>query len=135
MEIISWTPELSTHNETIDEQHKELFNRFNEVGEAIWAGKGRDEIGSLIGFLSEYVDKHFNDEEKLMVAHEFTGYEAQRAAHRDFVNHVAEMKSKFDSGEVTSELVVEVVTKLGDWFKTHIRTMDAQLGRHIADRA
>ncbi len=135
MDLIAWTPDLSVNNEKIDEQHQELFKRFNQVGEAIWDGKGRDEIGTMIGFMSEYVDKHFGDEEALMTAHNYPGYGAQKAAHDDFVRQVAEMRAKFDSGEVTSEFVVEVVTKLGDWFKNHIRKLDTELGSYIAERS
>jgi hemerythrin len=134
MEIVSWTPDLSVGQQKIDEQHQELFKRFNQVGEAIWNGQGKEEIGNIIEFLADYVNFHFADEEALMLENDYPEYSNQKSAHEGFILQVSEIKNKFEAGEATSEFVVDVITKLGDWFKNHIKKLDKDLGDYLASR-
>ena len=59
-DLFTWTPDLSVHVQEIDDQHQELFRKFNEVGEAVWDGRGKDEIGKLIDFLADYLVLFFH---------------------------------------------------------------------------
>ena len=134
MDLISWTPDLAVHVDKIDEQHKELFKRFNQVGDAIWEGKGKEEIGKFLGFMAEYVVVHFRDEEDIMLQNDYPGYSTQKSAHETFTKQMMEIKAKFDNGEADTPLVVKVVEELGSWFKNHIRTLDLALGNFISGK-
>ena len=50
---IEWTKDLETGVALIDEQHKELFDRVNKLLAASSQGRGKEEVGSLLGFLEE----------------------------------------------------------------------------------
>ena len=52
---IEWNDDLTTGNNTIDEQHKELISRFNSILAACNLGKGKDEVKNLLQFLGEPV--------------------------------------------------------------------------------
>jgi hemerythrin len=129
--LMIWTPDLSVNVGKIDDQHKELFHRFGQVEDAIWDGRGKDEIGKIIDFMTEYTVFHFGEEEGIMKQHSYPGYPAQKEAHDYFTREVAGMKAKYDCGEITSNLVVEVIEKLGGWFKNHIKVMDKELGKYL----
>lgn len=134
MDLISWSPDLAVHVDKIDEQHKELFRRFNQVGDAIWDGKGKEEVGKFLGFMAEYVVIHFQDEENLMLQNDYPGYSAQKSAHEHFTQQIMEIKEKFDKGQADTPLVVRVVEELGNWFKNHIRSLDVALGEFIVSK-
>ena len=46
--VIVWKEELATGNEEIDNQHKEMFRRFNDFQSACKQGKGQDELSNLL---------------------------------------------------------------------------------------
>ena len=131
--FIEWTSDLAVHVPLIDEQHKELYSRMNGLCNAIMEGKGRNEVGSFVRYLSEYTTFHFDDEEALMREHAYPGYDAQRAAHRIFKERVQKMTAQADSDTVASDLVVTVVNEMKDWFSNHIRTLDKRLGEFLKD--
>ncbi|MGO9567630.1 MAG: bacteriohemerythrin [Desulfomonilaceae bacterium] len=130
--LIEWTPDLAVNIPAIDDQHKELYSRMNDLCNAIMEGKGRNEVGSFVRYLSEYTTFHFEDEEALMRQHEYPGYDAQSAAHRLFRERVRKMAAQADPDVIASDLVVTVVNEMKNWFSNHIRTMDKQIGDFIA---
>lgn len=54
MPIIVRTPDLTVGDSKIDEQHKQLFKAADDLAEAIFAGRGKEELEKTIDFLSEY---------------------------------------------------------------------------------
>ena len=86
------------------------------------SGKGRAAIGPAIEELARYTEYHFSAEEKLMTKHRCSGLAEQKAMHGQFLNQVAEMKRKFDSGQ--HGLGTEVLTTLKDWLVSHIVRKD-----------
>jgi hemerythrin len=129
--FIEWTSGLAVHVPVIDDQHKELYCRMNDLCNAIMHGKGRDEVGSFVRYLSDYTTFHFKDEENLMREHAYPGYDVQRAAHRLFRERVQKMATQADSEAIASDLVVTVVNEMKDWFSHHIRTLDKRLGEFL----
>jgi hemerythrin-like metal-binding protein len=132
--LIEWTPDLAVDVPVIDDQHKELYSRMNDLCNAIMEGKGRNEVGSFVRYLSEYTTFHFDAEEALMRQYEYPGYDAQRAAHRLFRERVGKMAAQADSDVIPSGLVVTVVEEMKNWFSNHIRTLDKQIGDFLAAR-
>ena len=130
--LIEWTPDLAVDVPVIDDQHKELYSRMNALCNAIMEGKGRNEVGSFVRYLSEYTTFHFEAEEALMRQHEYPGYDAQRAAHRLFRERVGKMAAQADSDVIPSGLVVSVVEEMKNWFSNHIRTLDKQIGDFLS---
>lgn len=130
--LIEWTPDLAVNVPVIDDQHKELYSRMNNLCNAIMEGKGRTDVGSFVRYLSDYTTFHFEAEEALMRQYEYSGYDAQRAAHRLFKERVRKLAAESDSDVIASELVVTVVNEMKNWFSNHIRTLDKQIGDFLA---
>ncbi len=132
---VVWSDDLNCNVAQIDEQHRELFRQFNELGEAIWDGKGKEAVGSLLSFLAEYVVKHFGDEETLMVTNQYPGYTTHKKVHDDFVAEVETFIKSYQEQEYSSALVISVLNKLGDWTRNHIRQMDREMGAFVKKMA
>jgi len=132
MEVVTWTDDFLIGVDLIDNQHKELFNRLNALGSALWDGKGKDVVGEHIEFLSEYVKQHFADEEALMLQNNYPGYDEQKDQHEKYVEYVASMRKKLESGETTSSDAIEVLNQTCDWLRNHIKVVDARIGDFLS---
>jgi hemerythrin-like metal-binding protein len=116
----------------IDEQHKVLVSMINELNEAMRSGRGKDALGDMIRGLKDYAAFHFAHEEKLMTAHEFPGYLAHKARHREFVKQVVDFEKEFKSGKAA--LTMEIMQFLKDWLVEHIQGTDRGYTKHMNER-
>lgn len=73
-----WDDSLSVGVELIDDQHKLLIQRLNDVNDAIEESLGETQIVKTLEFLIQYTDYHFSTEEKNMKATEYPGYESHK---------------------------------------------------------
>ena len=76
--LLKWTEDLSTGIGVIDDRHKELFKRVNSLLSSMSQGKGKEQMGEALGFLSDYVVTHFGTGEQFMRAHGYPGLQIQR---------------------------------------------------------
>ena len=129
-----WTQDLSIHVDKIDEQHQELFKKFSILADATFEGKGRETIGEALKFLADYTIQHFSDEESYMKTYAYPEYEEHKQTHTAFVADVKQFISSYESGNVSTELVIDVVKKLGDWTRDHIKGMDQKLGAFLQNK-
>jgi hemerythrin len=126
-----WTPAWSVGVDSIDEQHKELFARVNALIAAASQGKGREEIGSVVQFLGDYVARHFVDEEKLQIKYAYPHYSEHKAEHSRFILDFAVLKKEFTEQGATSTTVIAIQRRVGDWLVNHIHKVDVQLGEYL----
>lgn len=122
-----WTQNLSIGVAEIDNQHKELFKRINNLLDAISQGKGKQELFAVLEFLEDYSKFHFAKEEKLMLAHHYSAYKVHKAEHERFIQELNGLKKKFETAGASLALVVEVQRKTIDWLIEHISKIDKQM--------
>lgn len=123
-----WNEGLSVGVAEIDNQHKELFNRINNLLDACKQGKGSEEIERTINFLSDYVITHFGTEENLMVRYNYPDYASHKEKHEKFNKKFAELKMQIQ--KEGSGLLTTLGTNhlLIDWWLNHIGKVDKALG-------
>src|SRR5512143_483905 len=91
---MEWTEKLSVGVATIDNQHKELFKRINNLVLAIKQHRCKSEIDGTIKFLDDYARVHFLEEERYMFETNYGGLEEQREDHRKYLAALAELKEE-----------------------------------------
>ncbi|OQZ04252.1 MAG: hypothetical protein B6D34_04570 [Candidatus Brocadia sp. UTAMX1] len=128
---IQWTESLSVGVGTIDEQHKGIFSRVNNLLSAMAQGKGRDEVGKVIVFLADYVVKHFSAEEAIMAKNNYDGLLSQKAEHAQFIKDFSVLKKDFETRGVTPHLVIQVQQKICNWLTNHIGNEDKKIGAFL----
>lgn len=129
---ITWREDLSIGHLAIDQQHKELLERFDSLLTACKSGEGKKELAKLIGFLDQYVIHHFSEEEKLQRLTGFPGREQHKVQHVGFIEKVSRLKTDIASeGEVQLEHILTTNNMLLDWLVNHISTSDKALGAFI----
>lgn len=132
---ISWREELAIGDQRIDGQHRELLQRFDTLLAACRRGEGRAELTQLLGFLDDYVVKHFGDEEQLQQSSGFPDFQSHQLQHLGFVKRLQKLKRSIDSqGEVQLDHVLGTNKMLLDWLVNHISTADRELGRFLQEQ-
>ncbi len=131
---IEWRPDYRVGVDKIDEQHEALFRMFNELGDALWDGKGREVIGDALKFLAQYTVNHFRTEEEFMRSCRYPGYVAHKKLHDELVQEVSEFIVKFESDELPHSAVLAVVNRVGNWTRDHVRGMDQEMAAFISER-
>jgi hemerythrin len=132
---ISWNNNLLTGVDLIDNQHKELFHRFDTLLTACNQGKGKDEVMRLLQFLDDYIKEHFAAEEQLQVKHNYPQYGEHKAQHVTFVADVERLKKQFLNEGATLPLVIQTNQALVTWLIQHISNVDVAFARFLKEHA
>lgn len=126
-----WSQKLATGNAIIDEQHKILFDRINDLLDACARGKGRSEIASAVAFLADYTREHFDDEEGLQQQYNYPDRVNHKKYHEGFKKIVREIGMQLEKEGPTVALVAKVNSSIGDWLVNHIEREDVKVAAHI----
>jgi hemerythrin len=131
---IEWQAKLETGLTLIDNQHRELFNRFNKLLEACNAGKGRDEVMKVLLFLNSYIRTHFADEEELQQKYDYPGYRAHKLLHNNFIKTVEDLERQFKDEGATISLVIQTNQTMVNWLIQHIGLVDLEFAEFVKSR-
>ena len=125
---LKWNEERhGTGVKEIDEQHQELFRQVNHLLGAMRAGKGREELDSLLKFPGDYAIKHFNCEEKHMESRRCSACQTNKIAHENFLKEFGKFMEEYKKTGPTSNLVLRLQSVLCKWLDDHISKVDAKL--------
>lgn len=125
-----WTDEFVTGQDTVDYQHRTLFNTINDLVRA--CNESSQPNGLLVEValdeLIKYAGHHFADEEEIMKAHNFAGFEDHHAQHVAFAARVIDFKKQFSNGK---DIADELLTFMQKWLVDHILQRDKAVMKMI----
>lgn len=122
-----WDDALTTGDMEIDTQHKFLIDTFNELGDAIQHGSGKDNIAKILGVLRNYADWHFVKEENCMESYHCPAAKINKIAHEVFIEKTSRYQKEYESLGDSTELALHIHAELSDWIVNHIIAVDGQL--------
>ncbi|MGI6017750.1 MAG: bacteriohemerythrin [Marvinbryantia sp.] len=132
---IQFDNSLRTGNELIDTQHQELIARVNKLTEECKPGTEKTVAAQTLGFLMDYTNEHFSDEEKLQEEHNYPLLNAHKEQHACFVKAVNELEEMLIEEEGPSEAFVAAVKKnVVDWLLNHIMVWDKQVAQYVIEK-
>ena len=131
---IEWNKGLATGIELVDEQHKMLLEKLNDISESIEKQQGVDVIIRTLDFMMDYTDFHFGTEEKHMEKTQYPRIEYHKKMHKEFVDNLKSMVLEFREDGATQRLAESVNIFLFNWLVTHIRGVDGAFGRYIKEK-
>ena len=126
-----WSVDLSTGIHDIDVQHIAVIGQFNDLIEACSHQKGHEEVGRFLTFLTGYVNKHFDDEERAMAKNVYDGIEDHIKEHEQFRMQLARLKDDVIKRGMNDQVVSEAVWVAANWFITHIKRTDQTMAAAI----
>lgn len=116
MAYIEWLDRYNCHIDTIDGQHREIFNLINQLADAA-ADRDREVVGRLLSEIISIVIRHFEFEEQLMDASGFGHLNAHKKLHNRSVEKLLTFSQRFDAGEC---IIEEFHPFLSEWFAHHM---------------
>jgi hemerythrin len=131
MTKIEWSDSLSIGVELIDEQHKMLIQKLNDLSKALENRQGEVETVKALEFMVDYTDFHFSAEEELMAEQNYPGLEYQKKQHAEFKGHLNQLIEDYREEGPTKELVTSVNVLLINWLIKHIHGVDLKLGEFL----
>jgi len=134
MKKIEWDDSLSVGVDSIDEQHKMLIQRLNDLSKAIEMTQGEGSIVQTLDFLIEYTYFHFSAEEKCMAEHDYPGLAPQKKQHEEFKASLKSLVDDYEYEGVTRALTTSVNVFLLNWLVNHIKAVDHKLGEFLQER-
>ena len=131
--MIEWEERYATGNESIDRQHKFLFNMFNDFGVCIKSGEGQHFVVNSFPLLESYTKAHFAFEEECMDQHKCSSFSENKEAHQDFLRKIKHFQTQFNLGQ-RDDIVVQMHSFIEEWITVHIMTVDLHLKSCIKNK-
>jgi hemerythrin len=132
MALINWSEALEVHIEEIDNQHRFLVELVNRLHDSMKTGSGNSILGPIFRSLLDYVNIHFETEEKLMRQHDYPAYAQHKLEHDELTKKAKDLEKSFQAGKLT--ITIEVMNFLKDWLKNHILASDQKYAPFFAQR-
>ncbi len=132
MAAVNWDKKFSVGVDSMDDQHKVLFDIINDIYDSISKKSNNEIIFDLIVKMRQYTVKHFTAEENYL---EKTGYhelEIQKKEHKTFVDKIEDLEKRFKSGKAI--LTFEVTSFLKTWLVQHIEISDKKYGSFLVSK-
>jgi hemerythrin-like metal-binding protein len=129
MTLIKWHSGLNVNIGLIDEQHKLLVKRLNDLHDAMIAGKDRAILGNLLNQLGVYASMHFAREEDYMERFGYPDIERHRKEHNDFERTIHSFEKDFLDGR--KKLSLNIIAYLVKWLANHILNSDKKIGPYL----
>ena len=130
-----WSRDYETGNETVDDQHKEIFRLVQMVLDAESFNGRREKIDTALKFLSEYAVEHFAAEEALMIECVYPEYNEHKLQHDNFVFDVVEFMGRFVEEGSTLTVSETINNFVVVWLKEHIMGSDKAMASYYKEWA
>jgi len=118
----------------IDEQHRVLLNKVNDLIEMGPQAFSSEEIQKTLDLLGNYVIEHFADEEELQIQCGYPEYETHKKQHQDFIEELTKVKNKYPSEGITFQFVLNLMKMITTWALKHIADSDVAFGRYYREK-
>jgi methyl-accepting chemotaxis protein len=131
---IDWSDVLGVGITAMDDEHKELFKRINKLLVALVgdeAGSQTADLEAIVEFIRQYIDFHFRDEEKLLLAEGYPRYDAHRQLHASYEAEFAGIGKELKAKGFSPALLIRIQDKLVNWLLEHIARVDTDYGAWI----
>ncbi len=138
MTLAVWSEKYATGIDTIDAQHRRLFQAINRMEEAYLAGTEEAEAQESLAFLARYTLEHFETEEALMRNIGYPMLEFHQKEHADLMARILDMKAKLDEGFLVpihgADFAAHMANFAADWLAHHINEADMGYVQFVKER-
>lgn len=129
MEVQRWSEELAVGFEELDRQHRNLFERLENLN------RSPNDLAETLGAFNSFGDTafdHFASEERFMAAMGYSELNHHRMRHQAFARLLARAMMNVQSQDAWGQAAAQAQVALGDWLAHEILDEDAHLGEFLA---
>ncbi len=133
---VEWTPAIAVGDPLIDQQHRELFARANRFVHSLGRASAFEQVRDMLAFLSDYVDEHFEAEERRMREENYPLLDLQIEQHQRFRESLARLGKDLRTFDSRQRLFLLFRTQLlvVDWLVNHTVKLDRHFGTYLKAR-
>ncbi len=132
MLALEWEERYNVGIRRMDRQHRQVLAILNDLYNLDSRQVRREKLGRIFDRLRYYIQRHFWEEEALMRANGYPGYELQKLEHHRFIDQVCAYQQDFVKGRRLAE--INLFNAVWDWFAGHILRVDKEYGPFFRDR-
>ena len=114
----------------MDSQHKKLIEMVNRVHYLLEEGNKEEAREYFLKEITDYIEKHFRDEEEFMKSINFPFYDVHKMAHDNFRNVIKNSISKIEKGD--EKEFKSAVALAWAWLYSHILKVDRKYGEYYS---
>ena len=111
----------------IDQQHMELFRMTEELVSAVKEGATVEVYQKILGFLKDYVIYHFRDEEAYQASIHYSGIEAHKEEHRQFIQTVLHYEERLMANGFDEKTMKDLAGTVTTWLIYHVVDTDQKI--------
>lgn len=129
MTRLGWDDSFATGDETVDAQHRELFDLIARFHDTIETGDDATAIADALESLMSYAARHFAMEESLMARSDYPDRSRHAALHAHLASETDRLAGHIsDAG---TSMTIEVALFLHNWLRDHVLSEDRRLIEHV----
>ena len=130
MALVRWDDKYLLGQEQVDAEHRSLFDLINDFYDAYMEDRDRNRVLALFNRLVDYAQKHFTNEERLMVEAGYPDLDAHRQHHERLFEQIFRLNERLQDRAINPEH--DTVKFLRNWLGDHIVHDDLVFGAHLA---
>lgn len=125
---VVWSEEFEIGVPEVDAEHKEIVDRFNGFC-CLINDKEKDtsKYQGMLDFMYDYVNSHFEHEEKLQKEVGYSNYEEHKKIHDDFKVKVMETVDRYRGKVISEDEIISISLFIKDWLLEHILVEDQKI--------
>ncbi|NLJ67086.1 MAG: hemerythrin family protein [Clostridiales bacterium] len=128
---IKWQNNWNIEVGEIDNQHRALVEQVSHLLEACKKGDSKQEVSSVLNFLSQYVKEHFRYEEEQHRLYNYPDRDEHARIHNKFTHEVTKLQERFEKEGFSYQFTILLNRKLVDWLIDHIGRVDQKFGDFV----
>jgi len=127
-----WKESYSIGVDFIDQQHKELFKKVEELLIEIRSNglRHKERCIETIVFLKEYALNHFADEEAYQLSTGYKEHDSHKKQHEKFVEILLRHEKKMAASDFAEKDVIEFLEMLFKWLSFHVADADKKMKKN-----
>jgi hemerythrin len=124
---LKWRQDLETGDSCVDGQHKELFQKIQDLIAACKQGRERPEISGLLVFLKQYVQSHFAAEMQLLKQHGSPLRQEHAEQHESLIHRLAALEKEYLHDGASLPVVTNSLKLTYEWLTWHVLEWDKKI--------
>ena len=113
---------MSLDIKEIDDQHQQFLKILNDLYDAFYQMRYKDELQGLLRQLCAFADYHFATEEKYFDLFKYDHEKEHKQIHAKLGTEIQSFIERFERGE--TDLIADLMDFLEDWLVNHLQTED-----------
>ena len=134
---MQWIDDYKTDIEAIDEHHESIFERINEVLDALDQGADGSVIKGLLILFESFLASHFALEEMLQERYVYPDFSSHSDEHRQLAKHFSGLILSLESEGASPYIAKDIKESIASWwasYMAHMNSSDKQLAEFLKKR-